>query len=483
MKKSWRQGPAHRGKDSRRVLELLSANSDLTNLLANIDIPVVLLDRDMTVRRFTPSAEKVLGLTTEVIGRPVVELTLPLRLRNLKDLLRKVIKTGSVEKLEIQDHRNRWYYLFIRPYRTDKNRKDRTRAEGAVLALVDINERKLAEKSVKRLATVVLDSNDAVIVCDLKDRIIAWNKGALRMYGYTEGEALGMNISRLMPVNLLIRARDLVRVSAAPIEVQRRAKYGRILDVQLTVTVLRDDKGRPTEVATTERDITQQKRAALEMRRLNSRSISAQETERERIARDLHDGVGQMLSGVKFRLQALPGHMTLGAAAEANLVKLGGVLDRAIAEIRRVSQNLMPAELVHLGLEPALTTLCREFRERSGIPVTLRTVSAVITPDTGLALYRITQEALNNIAKHSKATMAAVVLSRKGPDLVLCVGDNGIGYEAGTGRARAGKGVGLGNMRQRAESVAGSIDVRSVRGAGTTLLVRVPVSGLRGSAL
>ena len=346
-------------------------------------------------------------------------------------------------------------------------------------------ERKEAEKSVVRLATLVLDSNDGVIICDLQDRIIAWNKGAQKMYGYAEAEALGMNIKRLMPANKLIRARELIKIAAqqgkraTPIESQRLTKYGRTLDVLLTVTVLRDEDGQPVEVATTERDITLLKGSDREFRKLHARVISAQETERKRLARDLHDGVGQILSGVKFRLQALPGQMTLSGGAEAKLLKVGGFLDHAIAEIRRVSQNLMPAELVDLGLDPALVTLCREFKERSGIHVTLRTVPTPAAPDLALAIFRIAQEALQNIGKHSKATMVAVSLAHKGKDVVLSVSDNGVGFTIGS-KPVTGRGIGLGNMRQRAESVGGTIEVHSTPGAGTSLIVHAPLSSTLG---
>jgi len=338
---------------------------------------------------------------------------------------------------------------------------------------------------VLRLATVVLDSNDAVIICDLNDRILAWNKGAQKMYGYTEAEALVMSIRQLMPEKMRMKARDLVRVSAAPVETQRRTKDGRILDVLLTVTVLRDDKGSPVEVATTERDITGRKEAERELRRLHARVISAQETERKRLSRELHDGVGQILSGVRFRLESLPGEIALSATDAAKIVKVGGFLSNAISEIRRVSQNLMPSELVDLGLEPALRTLCREFKERAGVQVTLKAGPALpdIAPELALALFRIAQEALNNVGKHSRATLAAVILSRKGKEILLSVSDNGIGFAPGGSRQQAGSGIGLGSMRERAELAGGSIELHSTPGAGTTLDVRVPLSGPGGDTV
>ena len=593
--------------DANQILN--RANSDFSNLLANIDIPIVLLGADLTIRRFTPPAADALDLSPDKIGRHIADVKLPLRLPDLKLLLLKVIRTGHVQKLEVADTQGRWYYLFIRPYRTDKNKTEKSRTEGAVLALVDIQDQKLAEKNLVRLATLVLDSNDAVIITDLKDRITAWNKGAQRMYGYTEAQALGMNIRRLMPPDTRMRAQDLVRVSAGPIETRRRARDGRILDVLLTVTVLRDekgrpvevakterditeqkqaererrlaekntlrlansvldsndaviicdlkgrilawnkgaqrmygyteaealkmsikrlmpknklvdarelvrvsaapietqrctkggrtldvlltvtvlrdDKGRPVEVATTERDITERKGAEREMLRLHSRVISAQETERKRLSRELHDGVGQILSGVKFRLESLPGEMALGKKDAEKIVKVGGFLSHAISEIRRVSQNLMPSELVDLGLEPALRTLCREFKERAGVPVTLKTrnVPPNIAPELALALFRITQEALNNVGKHSKASLAAVALSREGKELILSVRDNGVGFTPGASRQPAGKGIGLGSLRERAELAGGTIDLDSSPGGGTTLTVRVPLTGQDGGAL
>ncbi|MFI5346058.1 MAG: chemotaxis protein CheB [Elusimicrobiota bacterium] len=583
---------------------LSRANSDLTNFLANIDIPVVMLDINLSVHRFTPTAEKLLGLSSASIGRSVMDLKLPADIPNLRPRLLQVIKTGGIQALEVLGANARWYYLFLRPYRTDPSAGVKSRIAGAVMAFIDIQERKLSERSLQRLATLALDSNDSVIIIDLKDRILAWNKGAQKMYGYTEAEALKMSVRRLMPgkqrasvrdllsmspapvetrrrakdgrildvlltVTLLrddkgrpveiakterditeqkraerekdlaaksalrlatvvvdsndavilsdlkgmitawnkgarkmygftekealrmnirklmpehtrISARELLHLPPAPMEIQRRAKDGRILDVLRTVTILRDDKGRPVEIAKTERDITEQKRADVEFRRLHSRVISAQETERKRIARELHDGVGQILSGVKYRLQALPGKMGLSESAAEKIMKVGGFLDHAIAEIRRVSQNLMPSELVDLGLVPALQTLCREFKERSGVYVTVRTVPVDASPELALALFRITQEALNNIGKHSKATMAVVDLTLSGKDLILSVSDNGIGFKQGL-RPRAGHGIGLGNMRQRAESVGGSTEIHSTPGAGTTISVRASMAAARGN--
>ena len=463
---------------------LTRANNDLSNLLANVDIPIILLGQDLAIRRFTPSAERVLGLSSNRIGSSLLDAGLPLRVPNLEKLLRGVIKSGGVHELEVQDERDRWYTLFLRPYRIEKSKADRSRITGAVMALIDITERKSAEKTLLRLAAVVRDSNDAVIIRDLNDRIIAWNSGAQTMYGYTEKEALGMSFSRLVQGGRRMQARAVLRDAVKrknlePIEARHRTKDGRTLDVLVTVTVLRDERGRPMELATTDRDITAKKQSELELLRMHARVICAQENERRRLSRELHDGVSQILSGVKYRLESLPGRIALGACAAAKILKMGGILDRAISEVRRVSENLMPSELEDLGLEAALRTLCRDSGERAGMQVTLKTgrCPPSLAPATALALYRIAQEALNNIGKHSKATRVIMALACRGKEISMDVSDNGIGFKLGAAHRHGRRGVGLGSMHERAESVGGSMKIDSARGVGTSLRIRAPLTG------
>ncbi|MHB2026641.1 MAG: chemotaxis protein CheB [Elusimicrobiota bacterium] len=450
------------------------ANSDLANLLASIDIPVVLLGPDLTVRHVTPMAEKALNLSSRKIGWPISGLDSSLRLPNLKQMLLGVMKTGDIRKLEIQHANGRWHDVIIRPYRTDETNTEKSRIQGVVMTFTDIHERKIHEKNLQRLAVLVRDSNDAVIVRDLKNRIIAWNRGARKMYGYAESEVLGVNIKRIIPEYNGMRTQNFIRTST-PIEIRRRTKKGRILDVLFMATTLRDENGLLTEIATTERDITEQKRTYRDIRRLRARAITAQEMERRRFARELHDGVGQILSGVKFKLESLPKTIGPGGAVSADILAAGKSLDRAISEIRCVAENLMPSELEDLGLALALRKLCREFRERMQIAVVLRTSRApvCVASNLALAIFRVAQEALNNIEKHSKATAASVSLFREEKEIVLSVNDNGIGFNGN--RARAKRGIGLESMRERTELIGGSIDLYSSPGAGTRLSVRAPL--------
>lgn len=339
-----------------------------------------------------------------------------------------------------------------------------------------------AEKAMLRLATLVRDSNDAVIIRNGRGRIVSWNRGAEEIYGYRESEALGMNIRRLIPRNKRGETRALVRMLAQgrtvpSLETQRCTKDGRILDVWLTATALVERHGAAMELATTERDITERNRARSELQSLHEQVVSAQERERKRLSRDLHDGIGQMLSGIKFRLESLsdtilshPGETRRGIA------RVALSLDRAISEIRRVSQDLLPSELEDLGLRPAIVSLCREFRERLGVPVTVRCAGAprTIDPHLALALFRIAQEALNNIGKHARATRATLSLRRKGRFIELAVSDDGRGYDS-SGKTKPGHGMGFSSIRERVQSVRGTITFHSTPGQGTKLVVRAPL--------
>ncbi|MHC5066522.1 MAG: PAS domain S-box protein, partial [Planctomycetota bacterium] len=239
-----------------RNVEMAKINDDLSNLLASVDIPIVMLGSDHCIRRFTPSAAKVLNFIASDVGRPIGDLKPRIDVPDLEALLEEVLEKFCVKEREVKDEEGRWHHLYVRPYRTGEKKID-----GAVIALVDIDELKRSEQNLQRLAAVVKDAIDAITVQDLEGRILAWNRGAERMYGYTEAEALGMNIRDIVPEDRKSEAMDLVRMVAKgkdveSFETKRVAKDGTTLDVWLTGTVLTDANGKPERVATTERDIT-----------------------------------------------------------------------------------------------------------------------------------------------------------------------------------------------------------------------------------
>ncbi len=243
-----------------KVADLSRANSDMNNLLAGTGIATVFVDHDLQLLRFTPTARQIINLIPGDIGRPVGHIV-----ANLSGYARLVLDLQSVldtlvpVEVEVKSTEGRWFTMRIQPYRTLDNAVD-----GAVITFVDITEmvrtREALHKAndLLRLAVVVRDAHDAITVQDLEGRIIAWNPGAVRMYGWTEAEALTMNVRDRIPEGLreesLARLHQLSRAEVLePLCTQRITKTGAVVEVSIISTALVNGAGQIYAVATTER--------------------------------------------------------------------------------------------------------------------------------------------------------------------------------------------------------------------------------------
>jgi two-component system CheB/CheR fusion protein len=244
-----------------RIDELAKAHDDMKNLLDSTAIATIFLDTDMRVGRFTPRATEIIPLTAADSGRPIQHFASSLLETDLADSAEGVLRDMAVREAQVQSKDGRHYVMRVRPYRTLADVID-----GVVMTFEDITSLKEAERGLRRLAAVVQDSNDAITLQDRTGKIIAWNRGAQRMYGYPEAEALHMNVRDIVPKAKRKEALDFVErlfqgQTVESFETQRLTKDGRTLDVSLTVALLVDDNGEPEYVATTERDVTEQKQA------------------------------------------------------------------------------------------------------------------------------------------------------------------------------------------------------------------------------
>jgi two-component system CheB/CheR fusion protein len=243
-----------------KVADLSRANDDMNNLLAGTGIATVFVDHDMRILRFTPGASEIINLIAADIGRPVGHLA-----SNLEDYDSLVEDTQSVldslipRTREVHTRSGRWYAMRIQPYRTTSNV-----IAGAVITFVDVSDSvraRLALRKVNevlRLAVVARDAVDAVVVHDLEGRTLAWNPAAVAMYGWSEAEALAMNLRDRVPPAL--RAEVLAGLSRAAdasakvaMKASRLARDGSTLEVWVEATALQDDDGRVYAIATTER--------------------------------------------------------------------------------------------------------------------------------------------------------------------------------------------------------------------------------------
>ncbi|MEI8243586.1 MAG: chemotaxis protein CheB [bacterium] len=243
-----------------KVADLSRVNNDMNNLLSGSGIATLFVDLQLRILRFTPATTAIINLLPVDVGRPMAHFVSNLTGydRLLADT-QVVLDTLIPAELEVQARLGAWYTLRIQPYRTTDNV-----IEGAVLTFVNITEQRRTAEALRkanelaRLAVVVRDAHDAITVQDLEGRIIAWNPGAVQLYGWSEAEALTMNIRDRVPEPLrqgeLAKAQQLSRAAILePYRTRRITKAGALLDVWMTATALVDETGRMYAIATTER--------------------------------------------------------------------------------------------------------------------------------------------------------------------------------------------------------------------------------------
>lgn len=229
-------------------------------------------------------------------------------------------------------------------------------------------------------------------------------------------------------------------------------------------------------------NIRERRLADAKLKELTQRVFDAQEEERGRVARELHDGISQILVGVRYALDNARRRLARGdeAGAEAPLDKGIEHLGTAIAEVRRISRDLRPGVLDDLGLGPAVKALTDDFRDRTGIETEFNTVvfRNRLDQEAKIALYRIAQEALTNIERHAGATRVTVDLRGHKNGATLRISDNGRGIASRAGRTEPG--LGLRNMQERVEQLDGTLRILSSRGAqgGTVIEAQVPLTHL-----
>jgi two-component system CheB/CheR fusion protein len=244
-----------------KVTDLSRANNDMNNLLAGTGVGTIFVDHQLCIQRFTPAVTLLINLIRSDIGRPLGHIVSNLLVYDRLILdVQEVLDTLTPKEVEVQTKTKGWHLLRIRPYRTLENV-----IEGAVITFMEITEQKRAQavllehESLRRMSAVMRDARDAITVQDLDGRILAWNRGATALYGWTEAEALEMNIRALVPeeardaasavIHRLIRAEVI-----EPFHAQRLTKAAKLVDISLTATALVNELGDVYAVFTTERE-------------------------------------------------------------------------------------------------------------------------------------------------------------------------------------------------------------------------------------
>ncbi|HYB96064.1 MAG TPA: ATP-binding protein [Vicinamibacterales bacterium] len=252
---------------------------------------------------------------------------------------------------------------------------------------------------------------------------------------------------------------------------------------QLQVTCRPQGEGPAALMFTTMIDVTQARtleadraRALQQVHALLQRIVGVQEEERRRLARNLHDHLGQQLTALRFAISSLKEDIRSRKASDDKLAQIEGIAAQIDRDVDALAWDLRPAALDKVGLNAALASLVSEWAAIHGIAAEFHSLSPDamrLATDIESHLYRIVQEALNNVGKHARAHEVSVMLERRGTDVIVIVEDDGAGFDVGQAN-RAGQGMGLASMRERAALIDGEVQIESKRGQGTTLFVRVP---------
>lgn len=268
--------------------------------------------------------------------------------------------------------------------------------------------------------------------------------------------------------------------SGTKLQVQLKAGDGSQVPVQISIQRLAKNGFKQAPFALVVTDMSEARRTEAQLRALSQRIVQVQETERGRVALELHDHVTQLLIGVLYRSQALADNLTArDGAAKREAIKLREMIGETVAEVERISHNLRPSILDQLGLIDVLRATSSEFAARTGVVVKLADLflATRLPADIELAFYRIFQETLKNVEQHARAHHVTVTLAEQGACVSLTIKDDGVGFAAEQHAARRkSRGIlGLVGMRERAVAMGGTLTVKSGPRAGTEIEVRIPL--------
>ena len=333
-------------------------------------------------------------------------------------------------------------------------------------------DRNQIEGRLRELAAIVENSDDAIISATLDGVIVSWNEAAERIYGYTAEEAIGHSASMLVPPSHANELPEIMeRIQRGEwtknLETTRCRKDGTLINVLLTVSPVSHLMGRDTGALVIARDITLRKR-------LEEKLLEIGADERRRLGHDLHDGLGQFLLGIALKTKMLEEALTKGKSPEAWRAKeVVGLVNTAITQARNLAHGLDPIHVEANGLVAALRNLAAQTRELFQVDCTFacKREQLDVNTQTGIAFYRVAQEAIHNAIRHGQARQIKVELAVNNAQLCLKVFDNGKGFPPDS---KSYSGMGLHIMQFRANSIGGHLTIESQPNKGARIECTVP---------
>ena len=461
-----------------RNTELTQTAADLNNVLDTVDVPLVILGNDRRIRHFTRAAARPLNLIPGDVGRAINQIRTNLKV-DLDLAATRAIESGRRIEIEVQDESGRWYALRIQPYETGTHRKD-----GILMAFVDID-------TVKRLSTSIVETvKEPVLVLDEQYCVISANPSFYQLFQVKKRDTekallfdLGggqWNSPRLRELLEKVLPEENV-IAGFEVEHDFPVVGRKILSINARLLAERE-AGMPKILLAIE-DVTEQKHTQValahseeELRDLSARLLVSVEDQRKQLARELHVAFGQKLALLSLRAREIePIIPAQPGLAVQQLRACEDQIKRLAQQMQEYARVLHPAVLSELGLAIALRDECDAYARRTGTSVTFsaEAVPDGLPDDVTLCLFRVTQEALQNIQKHAESNRVTVSLKGTEEEIELRVEDFGKGFDVEATRGKGG--LGLISMQERVRLVRGSFLLKTKVGDGTIVEVRVPL--------
>ncbi|MGA2245949.1 MAG: PAS domain S-box protein [Verrucomicrobiota bacterium] len=469
-----------RSKTQRRqAAEALAETAERLHAILNTAVEgIITIDQRGLIESANRAAQLIFGYReAELLGQNV-SLLMPMPHRAAHDdYLSNYLRTGQARIIglgrEVSGQRKDGSLFPMDLSVSEVKLKDRTLFTGFVR---DISARKEAERILTHYAALVESSDDAIIGKTLDGYVTSWNQGAEAIFGYTRAEMIGKHISVLMPDERkgeepVILEKIRRGESVDHYETIRRRKDGRLIDISVTVSPIRDSRGTIIGASKLARDITGRKQLEREVLEVSDR-------EQRRIGHDLHDGLCQHLAGIELMSQVLENKLAPrfkdGASRAADIARH---VREAIAQTRSLARGLSPVTLESEGLASALHEHSVTMERMFGVQCDFDYDSDVVVPNHAMAthLFRLAQEAISNAVKHGKATRISIHLKSDPGRVYLGISDNGSGFAPE--QVSSANGMGLRIMRFRAGMIGGNLTIERNAQGGMVVMCSAPNPG------
>ncbi len=509
-----------------KIEEQSQMTNDILNLVNSTEIGTLFLDAETRIKLFTPTIRHLFSLIPSDLGRPLSDVSSSLDGHDLSSDIASVLRDFRPVEREVVTRDGRWYAMRLTPYRTSDDRID-----GVVLTFVDITARKSTEQelreSVERLRMAAAAAGMYSWELDLDSQTYNYYTRVEPVLGFALPTSAAEAARFVHPDDRNVAAAALDDAIASGTEFAFEQRFvgpddnGQSASVwtRTSAIVLRDAGGRAIRAIGTTQNVSDSKRneralqsarndlelrvsertqelasanAALglevderragedRVKNLLKRLVTIQEDERRRIARDLHDHLGQQMTALRLNLEGLKTTSESGRQLRDRIEQTDRIAERLDADVEFLAWELRPAGLDDIGLPGALSKFLREWSNHYGIAAELHVTGLDrqrLGQETETSLYRIAQEALNNIFKHARAARADVLLERRDGQVVMIIEDDGVGFDpTATLRQSDDRGLGVIGMHERAALAGGTLDIESEVGKGTTIFVRVPLT-------